>query len=134
MNETTITITGNVVSDPDLSYTPTGVPVTRFRVASTPRYLDKASNTWKDGDSLFMGVQVWRQQAENAADSLTRGTRVVVTGKLRQRSYEDREGAKRTVYEIDADDVSVSLQFAAVTIRKAERAAQQAPASAEVPF
>jgi single stranded DNA-binding protein len=99
MNDTTLTITGNLVDDPELRFTPAGQPVAKFRIASTPRYLDKTTNEWKDGDSLFLTCSVWRQAAENVAESLTRGMRVIVTGRLKQRSYETREGEKRTVYE-----------------------------------
>jgi single-strand DNA-binding protein len=87
MNETTLTIAGNLVDDPELRFTPSGQPVAKFRIASTPRYFDKASNSWKDGDSLFLTINVWRQAAENVAESMTRGTRAIVTGRLRQRSY-----------------------------------------------
>jgi single-strand DNA-binding protein len=106
--------------------------VAKFRIASTPRYLDKATNTWKDGDSLFLTVNVWRQQAENVAESLTRGMRAVVTGRLRQRSYETKEGEKRTVYELEADEVGVSLRNATAKVTRAGRTGtggQAAPAS-----
>ena len=99
-----ITIAGNLTADPELRYTPTGQAVANFTVASTPRYLDKASNEWKDGDTLFLRCNVWRQAAENVAESLQRGMRVIVTGRLRQRSYETREGEKCTVYEVTAVD------------------------------
>ncbi|MFZ0189283.1 MAG: single-stranded DNA-binding protein, partial [Streptosporangiaceae bacterium] len=95
--DTAITIAGNLVDDPELRFTPAGQPVAKFRVASTPRYLDKNTNEWKDGDSLFLSCNVWRQAAENVAESLTRGMRVIVSGRLRQRSYETKEGEKRTV-------------------------------------
>jgi single-strand DNA-binding protein len=108
MNETILTIAGNLVDDPELRFTPAGQPVAKFRIASTPRYFDKASNSWKDGDSLFLTVNVWRQVAENVAESMTRGTRAIVTGRLRQRSYETKEGEKRTVYELEADEVGVA--------------------------
>ena len=121
MNDTAITITGNAVEDPELRYTPNGVPVANFRVASTPRYLDRTSGDWKDGESTFLTVRIWKQQAENVCESVTRGTRLIVTGKLRQRSYETKEGEKRTVYEVDADDVSVSLKFATAKIARAKR-------------
>ena len=121
MNDTTLTITGNLVDDPELRFTPSGQPVARFRIASTPRYFDKASNAWKDGDSLFLTVNVWRQAAENVAESLTRGARAIVTGRLRQRSYETKEGEKRTVYEIEADEVGVSLRNATAKVSKVTR-------------
>ena len=99
--DTQITIVGNLVGDPELRYTPTGQAVATFRVASTPRFRDNTTGEWKDGDSLFLTCNVWRQAAENVAESLQRGMRVIVNGRLRQRSYETREGEKRTVYEID---------------------------------
>jgi single-strand DNA-binding protein len=109
------------VDDPELRYTPSGQPVARFRIASTPRYFDKASNAWKDGDSLFLTVNVWRQAAENVAESLSRSARAIVTGRLRQRSYETREGEKRTVYELEADEVGVSLRNATAKVSKVTR-------------
>ncbi len=121
MNETTLTITGNLVDDPELRFTPSGQPVAKFRVASTPRYFDKQANAWKDGESLFLTVNVWRQAAENVAESMTRGTRAIVTGRLRQRSYETKEGDKRTVYELEADEVGVSLKNATAKVAKATR-------------
>jgi single-strand DNA-binding protein len=130
MNDTTITIIGNLVDDPELRFTPSGQPVAKFRIASTPRYLDKASGQWKDGDSLFLTVNVWRQMAENVAESLTRGTRAIVTGRLRQRSYETKEGEKRTVYEIEADEAGPSLRSASAKVAKVTRASQAAPAAA----
>ncbi|SRR5712691_3539699 len=119
--DTQITITGNLVEDPELRFTPLGQPVARFRVASVPRYFDKAANEWRDGDGLFLTVSIWRQQAENVCESLTRGTRVIVTGKLRQRSYETKEGDKRTVLEVEADEVAPSLKFASAKVTKVSR-------------
>jgi len=119
--DTQITIAGNLVDDPELRFTPAGQPVARFRVASTPRYLDKNTNEWKDGDSLFLTCNVWRQAAENVAESLTRGTRVIVSGRLRQRSYETKEGEKRTVYEVEVDDVGPSLRNASAKVNKVAR-------------
>ena len=119
--DTQITIAGNLVDDPELRFTPAGQPVARFRVASTPRFLDKNTNEWKDGDSLFLTCNVWRQAAENVAESLTRGTRVIVSGRLRQRSYETKEGEKRTVYEIEVDDVGPSLRNASAKVSKMAR-------------
>src|SRR6202011_1705240 len=119
--DTAITIAGNLVDDPELRFTPAGQPVARFRVASTPRYLDKNTNEWKDGDSLFLTCNVWRQAAENVAESLTRGMRVIVSGRLRQRSYETKEGEKRTVYEIEVDDVGPSLRNASAKVNKVAR-------------
>jgi len=121
-SETTLTITGNLVDDPELRFTPAGQPVARFRVASTPRFRDNATGEWKDGDSLFLTCNVWRQAAENVAESLTRGTRVIVTGRLRQRSYETKEGEKRTVYELESDEVGVSLKNATAKVAKVTRA------------
>lgn len=125
--ETTITIVGNVVSEPELRFTPAGAAVAKFRVASTPRRFDKQTSAWTDGDPLFLGVSIWRQQAENVAESVAKGARVVVVGRLTQRSYEDREGVKRTVYEIEADEVAVSLTFATAKVTKTG-GQRQAPA------
>jgi single-strand DNA-binding protein len=119
--DTQITIAGNLVDDPELRFTPAGQPVARFRVASTPRFRDNNSGEWKDGDSLFLTCNVWRQAAENVAESLTRGTRVIVSGRLRQRSYETKEGEKRTVYEIEVDDVGPSLRNASAKVSKMAR-------------
>jgi single-strand DNA-binding protein len=119
--DTQITIAGNLVDDPELRFTPSGQPVAKFRVASTPRFLDKTTNEWKDGDSLFLTCNVWRQAAENVAESLTRGTRVIVSGRLRQRSYETKEGEKRTVYEVEVDDVGPSLKNASAKVNKIAR-------------
>src|SRR6204780_96035 len=119
--DTQITIAGNPVDDPELRFTPAGQPVARFRVASTPRYLDKTTNEWKDGDSLFLTCNVWRQAAENAAETLRRGMRVIVSGRLRQRSYETKEGEKRTVYEVEVDDVGPSLRNASAKVNRVAR-------------
>jgi single-strand DNA-binding protein len=119
--DTQITIIGNLVDDPELRFTPAGQPVARFRVASTPRFRDQGSGEWKDGESLFMTCNVWRQAAENVAESLQRGMRVIVSGRLRQRSYETKEGEKRTVYEIEVDDVGPSLRNASAKVTRAQR-------------
>ena len=119
--DTQITIAGNLVDDPELRFTPAGQPVARFRVASTPRFRDNTSGEWKDGDSLFLTCNVWRQAAENVAESLTRGMRVIVSGRLRQRSYETKEGEKRTVYEVEVDDVGPSLRNASAKVNKIVR-------------
>ncbi len=119
--DTQITIAGNLVDDPELRYTPTGQAVAKFRVASTPRFRDQQSGEWKDGDSLFLTCNVWRQAAENVAESLQRGMRVIVNGRLRQRSYETREGEKRTVYEVEVDDVGPSLRNASAKVTKSNR-------------
>jgi single-strand DNA-binding protein len=120
--DTQITIIGNLVDDPQLRYTPTGQAVASFRVASTPRFLDRNTNEWKDGDSLFLSCNVWRQAAENVAESLQRGMRVIVSGRLRQRSYETKEGEKRTVYEIEVDEVGPSLRNASAKVVRSSRA------------
>ncbi|MFD3917890.1 single-stranded DNA-binding protein [Streptomyces sp. NPDC058595] len=116
--ETVITVVGNLVDDPELRFTPSGAAVAKFRVASTPRIFDKQTNEWKDGDGLFLTCSVWRQAAENVAESLQRGMRVVVQGRLKQRSYEDREGVKRTVYELDVEEVGPSLKTATAKVTK----------------
>ncbi|MDQ0992192.1 single-stranded DNA-binding protein [Streptomyces sp. V3I7] len=116
--ETVITVVGNLVDDPELRFTPAGAAVAKFRVASTPRVYDKQANEWKDGESLFLTCSVWRQAAENVAESLAKGMRVIVQGRLKQRSYEDREGVKRTVYELDVDEVGVSLARATAKVTK----------------
>jgi single-strand DNA-binding protein len=119
--DTQITIAGNLVDDPELRFTPAGQPVARFRIASTPRFRDNTSGEWKDGDSLFLTCNVWRQAAENVAESLTRGMRVIVSGRLRQRSYETKEGEKRTVYEVEVDDVGPSLRNASAKVNRIAR-------------
>jgi single-strand DNA-binding protein len=119
--DTQITIAGNLVDDPELRFTPAGQPVARFRVASTPRFRDNSTGEWKDGDSLFLTCNVWRQAAENVAETLQRGMRVIVSGRLRQRSYETKEGEKRTVYEVEVDDVGPSLRNASAKVTKAAR-------------
>jgi single-strand DNA-binding protein len=119
--DTQITIAGNLVDDPQLRYTPTGQAVANFRIASTPRWQDRQSGEWKDGDSLFLSCNVWRQAAENVAESLQRGMRVIVQGRLRQRSYETKEGEKRTVYEIEVDEVGPSLRNASAKVTKSSR-------------
>src|SRR5579859_4878463 len=121
MNETQITITGNLVDAPELKFTPSGVAVARFRIASTPRYKDTASGQWKDGDTLFLTCTAWRQLADHVAESLDKGTRVIMTGRLRQRSYQTTEGEKRTVFEVEADDIGPSLRTATAKPVKAER-------------
>jgi single-strand DNA-binding protein len=119
--DTQITIAGNLVDDPELRFTPAGQPVARFRVASTPRFRDNTTGEWKDGYSLFLTCNVWRQAAENVAESLTRGMRVIVSGRLRQRSYETKEGEKRTVYEVEVDDVGPSLRNASAKVNRVAR-------------
>jgi len=119
--ETTITVIGNLTDDPELRFTPSGAAVAKFRIASTPRTLDRASGEWKDGEPLFLACSVWRQVAENVAETLQRGARVIVTGRLRQRSYETREGEKRTVYELEVDEIGPSLRYATAKIQKMSR-------------
>ncbi|MFY9867824.1 MAG: single-stranded DNA-binding protein [Trebonia sp.] len=119
--DTPITVVGNLVADPELRFTASGQPVATFRIASTPRIRDNATNEWKDGDSLFLTCNVWRQAAENVAESLQRGMRVIVTGRLKQRNYETKEGEKRTVYEVEVDDVGPSLRNASAKVTRAQR-------------
>src|SRR5256885_5712758 len=119
--ETVITVVGNVTDDPELRFTPAGAAVANFTVASTPRSFDRQSNEWKDGDTLFLRCSVWRQAAENVAESLHRGNRVIVQGRLRQRSFETREGEKRTVIELEVDEVGPSLRFATAKVSKTTR-------------
>lgn len=119
--ETVLTVIGNLAADPELRFTPSGAAVANFTVVSTPRTFDRQSNEWRDGDALFMRCALWRQPAENAAESLTRGARVIVTGRLKQRSFETREGEKRTVVELDVDEIGPSLKFATAKVAKATR-------------
>jgi single-strand DNA-binding protein len=128
--DTTITMIGNLVDDPELRFTPSGAAVAKFRVASTPRYLDKATNEWKDGESLFLQCQIWRQAAENVAESLTKGMRVILSGRLKQRSYETKEGEKRTVFEVEVDEVGPSLRSATAKVTRTQRAGGGAAAPA----
>ena len=119
--ETVITVVGNLTADPELRFTPSGAAVANFTVASTPRTFDRQSGEWKDGDPLFLRCNVWRQPAENVAESLTRGMRVIVQGRLRQRSFETREGEKRTVVELEVDEVGPSLRYATAKVNKVSR-------------
>jgi single-strand DNA-binding protein len=119
--ETVVTLVGNLVDDPELRFTPSGAAVANFRIASTPRTYDRQSGEWKDGESLFLSCSVWRQAAENVAESLQRGMRVIVQGRLKSRSYDDREGNKRTVFEIDVDEVGPSLRSATAKVTRAMR-------------
>mgnify|MGYP003343048816 FL=1 len=128
--DTTITLIGNLVDDPELRFTPSGAAVAKFRVASTPRYLDKATNEWKDGESLFLQCQIWRQAAENVAESLTKGMRVILSGRLKQRSYETKEGEKRTVFEVEVDEVGPSLRNATAKVTRTQRAGGSGGAAA----
>src|SRR5438132_2010088 len=119
--ETLVTVVGNLTADPELRFTPSGAAVANFTVASTPRNFDRQAGEWKDGEALFMRCNVWRQAAENVAETLTRGMRVMVSGRLRQRSYETKEGEKRTVYEVEVDDVSPSLRNASAKVNRVAR-------------
>lgn len=119
--DTVITVIGNLTDDPELRFTPSGAAVAKFRVASTPRYLDRTSGEWKDGEPLFLSCTVWRQAAENVAESLQRGARVIVSGRLRQRSYETKEGEKRTVVELEVDEIGPSLRYATAKVQKMSR-------------
>jgi single-strand DNA-binding protein len=133
MNETPLTITGNLVEDPELRFTPAGQPVARFRIASTARYRDNATGEWKDGNTLFLTCVAWRKLADGIAESLKKGTRAIVIGRLQQRSYETKEGDKRTVYELQVDDAGPSLARATAKVTKASRSGGngQAPADDE---
>ena len=119
--DTTITVIGNLTDDPELRFTPSGAAVAKFRVASTPRFMDRQSGEWKDGEPLFLACNIWRDAAEHVAESLQRGTRVIVTGRLRQRSYETREGEKRTVIELEVDEIGPSLRYATAKVQKMAR-------------
>ncbi|MCZ3387998.1 MAG: single-stranded DNA-binding protein [Actinomycetia bacterium] len=119
--ETIVTVVGNLTDDPELRFTSSGAAVANFTVASTPRFFDKNTNDWKDGDALFLRCSIWRQAAENVAETLTKGARVIVQGRLKQRSYETREGEKRTVYELDVDEVGPSLKYATAKVAKVTR-------------
>src|SRR5690606_1121778 len=117
--ETVITVVGNLVSDPELRYTQSGLAVASFTIASTPRTFDRASNEWKDGEALFLRASIWREAAENVAASLTKGQRVIAQGRLRQRSYETKEGEKRTVIELEVDEIGPSLRYATASVTRA---------------
>lgn len=119
--ETVITVIGNVTGDPELRFTPSGAAVANFTIASTPRTFDKQANEWKDGETLFLRCSIWREAAENVAESLTKGTRVIVSGRLVQRSYETREGEKRTVYELQVEEVGPSLRYASAKVTRTQR-------------
>lgn len=127
--ETNVTIVGNLVDDPELRFTPGGVAVAGFRLASTPRFFDRQTNGWKDGETLFLSCNVWRQMAEHVMESLHKGQRIIVTGRLKQRSFEV-DGNKRTVFEVEVDEVGPSLRSATVDVKRVERQAQtQSPAA-----
>lgn len=118
--ETVITVVGNLVADPELRFTPSGAAVANFRIASTPRTFDRATNQWVDGEALFLACNVWRQAAENVAETLTKGMRVIVQGRLKQRSYETREGEKRSVFELEVDEVGPSLKYATAQVQRSQ--------------
>lgn len=119
--ETQITVVGNLVDDPELRFTPSGAAVANFRIASTPRTFNRQNNEWEDGETLFLSCSIWRQAAENVAESLTRGTRVIIQGRLKSRSYEDREGQKRTVFEVEVEEIGPSLKTATAKVTRASR-------------
>ncbi|GAB2713756.1 single-stranded DNA-binding protein [Arthrobacter bambusae] len=127
--ETTITVIGNLTSDPELRFTPSGSAVANFTIASTPRTFDRQSNEWKDGETLFLRASVWREAAENVAESLTKGTRVIVSGRLKSRSYETKEGEKRTVIELEVDEIGPSLRYANAKVNRTQRSAPQGAAA-----
>lgn len=122
--ETTITVIGNLTSDPELRFTPSGSAVANFTIASTPRTFDRQGNEWKDGETLFLRASVWREAAENVAESLTKGTRVIVSGRLKSRSYETKEGEKRTVIELEVDEIGPSLRYANAKVNRTQRSNQ----------
>ena len=119
--DTTITVVGNLTADPELRFTPSGAAVANFTVASTPRIFDRQSNEWKDGEALFLRCSIWREAAENVAESLTRGSRVILSGRLKQRSFETKEGEKRTVMEVEVEEIGPSLRYATAKVNKAGR-------------
>ena len=132
MNETQITLVGNLVDDPELRFIPSGAAVAKFRVASTPRYFDKVMNVWKDGDSLFLSCTVWRQAAENVTETLSKGMRVILTGSLKQRSYE-KDGVQRTVFEVDVEDIGPCLRTATAKVTRMPAVKTSTPDKAEAP-
>jgi single-strand DNA-binding protein len=123
--ETTITVIGNLTNDPELRFTPSGSAVANFTIASTPRTFDRQSNEWKDGETLFLRASVWREAAENVAESLTKGRRVIVNGRLKSRSYETKEGEKRTVIELEVDEIGPSLRYANAKVNRTQRSGGQ---------
>jgi len=125
--ETTITVIGNLTDDPELRFTSSGAAVARFRVASTPRFLDRSTGEWKDGEALFLSCTVWRQVAENVAEALQRGSRVIVSGRLRQRTYDTREGEKRTVIDLEVDEIGPSLRYATAKVQRMARSSGGQP-------
>ena len=132
--ETTITVIGNLTSDPELRFTPSGSAVANFTVASTPKTFDRNSNEWKDGETLFLRCAVWKEAAENVAESLTKGMRVIVSGRLKSRSYETKEKEKRTVIELEVDEVGPSLKYANAKVNRTQRSSTPAPAAQSDPW
>ena len=132
--ETVITVIGALVADPELRFTPTGAAVANFTVASNSRVFDRQANEWKDGEALFLRCTIWREAAENVAESLTRGTRVIVTGRLKQRSYETREGEKRTVVELEVDEIGPSLRYSTAKVNRAARGGSSGGSGGEDPW
>ena len=131
-NEPTITVIGNLTADPELRFTPAGAPVANFTIASTPRTFDKQANDWKEGETLFLRASVWREAAENAAETLTKGTRVVAQGRLKSRSYDTKEGDRRTVIELEVDEIGPSLRYATARVNRTDRRDQpQQPAATQ---
>ena len=126
-NDTIITLVGNLVDDPSLRFAQSGAAVANFTIASTPRAFDKQSNEWKDGDTMFLNCSIWRQAAEHVAESLTKGTRVIVQGRLKSRSYDDREGNRRTVFEVDVEEIGPSLARATAVVTRATGGGKPAP-------
>ncbi|KEP75875.1 single-stranded DNA-binding protein [Microbacterium sp. SUBG005] len=127
--ETIITVVGNLTADPELRYTQNGLPVANFTIASTPRTFDRQANEWKDGDALFIRASVWREFAEHIAGSLTKGSRVIATGRLKQRTYQDREGNNRTSIELEVEEIGPSLRYATATVTRAASNGRQQPAA-----
>ena len=132
--ETTITVIGNLTADPELRFTPSGAAVASFTIASTPRFLDRQSGEWKDGEALFLRCNIWRQAAENVSESLTRGARVIASGRLKQRSFETRGGEKRTVVELDLDEIGPSLRYATAKVNKVSRGGGNGASAPENPW
>ena len=133
-NDTVITVIGNLTADPELRFTPSGAAVANFTVASTPRTFDRQSGEWKDGEALFLRCNIWRQPAENVAETLTRGARVILQGRLKQRSFETREGEKRTVIELEVDEIGASLRYATAAVTKASRTGGRPAGSGDDPW
>lgn len=132
-NETQMTVIGNLVADPELRFTPSGAAVSNFAIASTPRYYDKQANEWKDGETLFVRCSLWREAAENAAESLTKGTRVIAQGALKARSFQDKEGNNRTNWELDVEEIGPSLRFATADVKRSQGGGNSRPPAQSSP-